>query len=197
MSSRNNKTIPANASRVPEQVFRNNGIGGIRFNGKSYFTHPTMVREKIDGDGAVRKIWNVEVPVKNLFGFRLADIPADINIIPYEILLHAKLPPLLAFEHCGCCDEVVACIVYAGERTLWPEKIDLGKFMKMTTEAVDERNITVGDVYRPAHGDEGDVVWSRYAVQIPGDTAIDEAIKRVETIAGEIEKVRDEKLSRS
>ena len=67
----------------------------------------------------------------------------------------------------------------------------------MTTEAVDERNITVGDVYRPAHGDEGDVVWSRYAVQIPGDTAIDEAIKRVETIAGEIEKVRDEKLSRS
>jgi len=139
----------------------------------------------------------VMVPKALLRGFSLSEIPDELLIKPVESIKGN----VIELEHdivIGAFRDGVASaeVEEMGRRKLWDGEVGLPRFMDAMRQAVLQRGQVLGDVTEREFEDDGDYIFLLYEVTVTRDMEIQEAVKHVESVIGELQARRDQILSR-
>ncbi len=156
---------------------------GLRLDGQEFFAE--------DETG------QVIIPKALLKDFRLSDIPERLLIKPVNSIegnvIELEHDILIGPFRDGLASAEVEDM---GRRKLWDGEIGFPKFMDAMRQAIRERNHSPGDVAEIEFDDDGDYIFIRYEVTLPGDMDIGKAVAHVESVVGDLQERRDRILAR-
>jgi hypothetical protein len=133
------------------------------------------------------------IPKRRLTGFRLSEIPGDVVIKPVESIAKEYIEVANDIGLSPFADgSATAFIEVVRRREFWDGEVGLSPYMTAFRQAIGEQ----AAAEEPDFQDDGDYIFLYYAMTIPEDLEIQDAIRRVEETISVIEG-RAEQLVRN
>ncbi len=182
---------------LPEKVVGKRGEVALRIGGRTFSSSADSSRSTQDREGNPIEAAVVEVPRRYVTGFRLADVPDDINVVVIDYGDGDGFTSSAMFTRCDCCGDRIAWMQSISFRDQWDKNINASDYARAMTEAVRARSAELDDILPGNLDDEGDLIAADYTIKLPEDIAVADAVRWVEEVEMDIERRRDAILNRS
>ena len=182
---------------LPEKVIGKRGEVALRIGGRTFSSSAESTRSTQDREGNSIVAAVVEVPRRYVAGFRLTDIPDDINLVVIDYGDGDGFTSSAMFTRCDCCGDRIAWMQSISFRDQWDESINASDYARAMTEAVSARSAELDDILPGRLDDEGDLIAVDYTIKLPEEIGAADAVRLVEEVEMDIERRRDALLNRS